>query len=195
MRIIFSTREKVHVKISTKPRAADTKSAKQTTSFFLQSWFCCCNKSNRWVFPKIGVPQWMVKIRENPIKMDDLGGPPLFLETPRWFFLYSKNSLNLLPLKVVCCCSAVFCSSQGCPNQALTRMPGRPPVDSQPVTRNLLFFFGGGFTELRNIPVPPVFLFGVAKRASRKIILKKNWNLMMYRSWVGPKHLFTGGFL
>ena len=28
------------------------------------------------------VPQnWMVKIMENPIKMDDLGGPPLFLET------------------------------------------------------------------------------------------------------------------
>ena len=27
-------------------------------------------------------PKWMVKIRENPIKMDDLGGPPLFLETP-----------------------------------------------------------------------------------------------------------------
>ena len=24
----------------------------------------------------------MVKIMENPIKMDDLGGPPLFLETP-----------------------------------------------------------------------------------------------------------------
>ena len=24
----------------------------------------------------------MVKIREDPIKMDDLGGPPLFLETP-----------------------------------------------------------------------------------------------------------------
>ena len=26
-----------------------------------------------------GTPKWMVKIRENPIKMDDLGGPPLFL--------------------------------------------------------------------------------------------------------------------
>ena len=35
-----------------------------------------------WVFPKIGIPQkWMVKIMENPIKMDDLG-VPLFLETP-----------------------------------------------------------------------------------------------------------------
>ena len=36
-----------------------------------------------WVFPKIGgkPPKWMVKIKENPIKMDDLG-VPLFLETP-----------------------------------------------------------------------------------------------------------------
>ena len=33
------------------------------------------------VNPKIGgkPPKWMVKIRENPLKMDDLGGPPLFL--------------------------------------------------------------------------------------------------------------------
>ena len=31
-----------------------------------------------WVFPKIGVkpPKWMVKIMENPIEMDDLGGKP-----------------------------------------------------------------------------------------------------------------------
>ena len=30
-----------------------------------------------------GPPKWMVKIMENPIKMDDLGGKkPLFLETP-----------------------------------------------------------------------------------------------------------------
>ena len=36
------------------------------------------------MFPKIGgkPPKWMVKIMENPIKMEDLGGPPLFLETP-----------------------------------------------------------------------------------------------------------------
>ena len=34
-----------------------------------------------WVFPKIGsTPKWMVKIMEDPIKMDDLG-VPLFLET------------------------------------------------------------------------------------------------------------------
>ena len=28
-----------------------------------------------------GTPKWMVKMMENPIKMDDLG-VPLFLETP-----------------------------------------------------------------------------------------------------------------
>ena len=33
---------------------------------------CCI-----WVFPKIRVtPKWMVKIMENPIRMDDLGGKP-----------------------------------------------------------------------------------------------------------------------
>ena len=37
------------------------------------------------VEPKIGVvnpPKWMVKIMENPIKIDDLGGKKRFLETP-----------------------------------------------------------------------------------------------------------------
>ena len=52
----------------------------------------------KWVFPKIGVPQngWFI-IMENSIKMDDLGGPPLFLETPKYlmrpclfFFVYSR---------------------------------------------------------------------------------------------------------
>ena len=42
-------------------------------------------KDDTWVFPNIRAPKWMVKIRENPIKMDDLGGlPPLFLETHTW---------------------------------------------------------------------------------------------------------------
>ena len=36
-----------------------------------------------WMFPKIGgnPPKWMVKIMENPIKMDDLA-VSLFLDTP-----------------------------------------------------------------------------------------------------------------
>ena len=40
-----------------------------------------------WVFPKIGgkLPKWMVRIMENPIKMDDLG-VPLFLETPKYLW-------------------------------------------------------------------------------------------------------------
>ena len=36
------------------------------------------------VEPKIGMfspPEWMVKIMENPIKMDDLGGTPIFGNT------------------------------------------------------------------------------------------------------------------
>ena len=36
-----------------------------------------------------GTPKWMVKILENPIKMDDLG-IPLFLETP----IYSWSCVN-----------------------------------------------------------------------------------------------------
>ena len=40
-------------------------------------------KHHLGVEPKIGgnTPKWMVKIMENPIKMDDLG-VPLFFETP-----------------------------------------------------------------------------------------------------------------
>ena len=33
---------------------------------------------NRGILP----PKWLVKIMEHPIKMDDLGGFPIFLETP-----------------------------------------------------------------------------------------------------------------
>ena len=39
-------------------------------------------------------PKWMVKIMENPTKMDDLG-VPLFLETPKCCFSVCKTSQNL----------------------------------------------------------------------------------------------------
>ena len=52
-----------------------------------------------WVFPKIRVfpPKWMVKIMENPIKMDDLGGTPI-LETP--IYIYITYKIELLRLKI-----------------------------------------------------------------------------------------------
>ena len=61
-----------------------------------QPWHCCwwrgearrsckqpwCNFiAATWVFPKIGIPQNGWFKMENPIRMDDLGGPPLFSET------------------------------------------------------------------------------------------------------------------
>ena len=33
-------------------------------------------------------------IMENPIKMDDLGGPPLFLETPMWKIHYERRCMD-----------------------------------------------------------------------------------------------------
>ncbi len=37
----------------------------------------------KWVFPKImATPKWMVYKEKPELKMDDLGGPPLCLETP-----------------------------------------------------------------------------------------------------------------
>ena len=45
------------------------------------------NSETRGVFPKIGVPQNGWFIMKNPIKMDDLGGPPLFLETSTRVFI------------------------------------------------------------------------------------------------------------
>ena len=50
------------------------------------NWWCV----DIWVFPKIsGTPKWMVKIMENPIKMDELG-VPLFSETAISVSLFSQ---------------------------------------------------------------------------------------------------------
>ena len=55
-----------------------------------------CSMSGIWVFPKIRVkpPKWMVKMMENPIKMDDLG-VPLFLKTPISINIYPQNYPNV----------------------------------------------------------------------------------------------------
>ena len=49
-----------------------------------------------------GTPKWMVKIMENPIKMDDLG-VPLFLETSTWIWgLCKYDSGYYLPPQLHC---------------------------------------------------------------------------------------------
>ena len=55
--------------------------------------------SKNWGTP--GTPKWMVKIMvPNPIKMDDLGGFPLFLETFIWLYdteIYRIGINSLVP--------------------------------------------------------------------------------------------------
>ena len=68
-------------------------------------------------------PKWMVKIMENPIRMDDLG-VPLFLETPihTYVYMYVNGCGDLrarIGLRLVCrfeqscknaCCGSTFTS-------------------------------------------------------------------------------------
>ncbi len=50
-----------------------------------------------------GIPKWMVKIMENPIKMDDLGGFPLFLETPICLLVVSpRDFVCFLTFTITC---------------------------------------------------------------------------------------------
>ncbi len=49
------------------------------------------------MFPKIGgktPPQWMVKIMENPIKMDDLGGKPTIFGNTHVYSMYTCIIFN-----------------------------------------------------------------------------------------------------
>ena len=43
-----------------------------------------------------GIPKWMVKIMENPIKMDDLEGFSIFLEIPIYNGSPNRNSDGIL---------------------------------------------------------------------------------------------------
>ena len=49
----------------------------------MATWWFMVRNNYLGVSKNRGSPKWMVKIMENPIKMDDLG-VPLFLETPIW---------------------------------------------------------------------------------------------------------------
>ena len=47
-----------------------------------------------------GTPKWMVKIMENLIKMDDLGGTPLFLETSIYLYIYIYSTVLIFSFQL-----------------------------------------------------------------------------------------------
>ena len=63
----------------------------------------CLSCQDIGVSENSGIPKWMVKIMENPIKMDDLGGFPIFRNTQKHLqeskFPMDGNRIALLGLK------------------------------------------------------------------------------------------------
>ena len=63
-----------------------------------------------------GTPKWMMKIMENPIKMDDLG-VPLFLEMPMYIYIYIYI-YYILYIYIYTGSSIAVCHSKGCRSYA-----------------------------------------------------------------------------